>query len=63
MPFAVDVRFGSGSEWRVDIRGCVYKGSGDIYVNRSGTYFPAAFLLGKKVEPVTAVCEGDAPRA
>ena len=61
LAFAIDIRF--GSEWRNDIRGCVYKGSGDIYVKKGDAYRPAAFLLGKNVEPVAGVCEGETPRA
>ena len=62
MPFAVDVRFG-GSEWREDIAGCVYQGSGDIFVKRGDGYRPAAFLFGKKAEPVEGVCEAAPSRA
>jgi hypothetical protein len=61
LAFVVDIRF--GPEWRNDIRGCVYKDSGDIYVKKGDAYRPAAFLFGKNVEPVAGVCEGEAPRA
>jgi hypothetical protein len=62
VPFAVDVRF--GSEWqRDDIVGCVYRESGDILVKRGDVYRPAAFLLGKNVQPVAGACEAAAPRA
>lgn len=62
MPFAVDVRLGD-NQWREnDIVGCIYRGSGDLYVNRGG-FRPAAFLLGKNVDPVPGVCEAaPAPR-
>lgn len=54
--FAIDVRF--GSEWRQnDVVGCVYPGSGDLYVKSGDAYRPAAFLLGKNVAPVAGVCE------
>lgn len=57
LTFAVDVRFGE-SEWREnDIVGCVYKGSGDLFVQRGDEYRPAAFLLGKNVKPVAGVCQ------
>jgi len=60
--FAVDVRF--GSEWhRDDIVGCVYRGSGDLFVKRGDAYRPAEFLLGKNVEPVAGACEAAPPRA
>jgi len=56
LPFAVDVRF--GDSWREnDIVGCVYKGSGELFVKRGDSYRPAAFLLGKAAEPVPGVCE------
>ena len=60
VPFAIDVRF--GDEWKEDILGCVYQGSGNLFVKRGDAYRPAAFLLGKKVEPVPNVCQG-APAA
>jgi hypothetical protein len=59
VPFSVDVRF--GSEWtQNDIVGCVYKGSGELYVKRGDAYRPAGFLLGKNVQPVAGVCEAAA---
>ncbi len=62
VPFAIDVRY--GSEWKEDIVGCVYEGSGDLFVKRGDAYRPAAFLLGKKAEPVPHVCrETEASKA
>jgi hypothetical protein len=59
--FAVDVRF--GGEWHEDdIVGCAYPGTGELYVKRGDEYRPAAFLLGKNVEPAPGVCES-APHA
>ena len=59
--FAIDVRF--GGEWHDnDILGCVYSGSGALFVKRGDAYRPAAFLLGKNVDPVPGVCEA-APQA
>jgi hypothetical protein len=56
VPFAIDVRF--GSEWhKDDVIGCVYRESGDLFVKRGDAYRPAAFLLGKNVDPVAGVCE------
>jgi hypothetical protein len=56
VPFAIDVRF--GSEWHEnDVVGCVYRGSGKLFVKRGEQYRPAAFLLGKNAEPVAGVCE------
>jgi hypothetical protein len=62
VPFAIDVRF--GSEWREnDVVGCVYTASGDLFVKRGDAYRPAAFLLGKNVEPVAGACEGAPARS
>lgn len=56
LAFAIDVRFGS-SEWRDgDIVGCVYTGTGDLFVKKGKEYRPAAFLLGKKADAVSGVC-------
>jgi hypothetical protein len=56
VPFAIDVRF--GSEWHEgDIVGCVYRGTGDLFVKRGNEYRPAEFLLGKDVKPVDGVCQ------
>lgn len=61
VPFAVDVRFG-GSAWREnDIVGCAYTGSNDLFVKSGDAYFPAALLLGKKVEAVAGACEPAPP--
>lgn len=55
VPFAVDVRFGE-KEWQEnDIVGCVYLNAG-IFVKRGEQYRPAAFLLGKNVDPAPGVC-------
>jgi hypothetical protein len=62
MTFAVDVRF--GEQWREnDITGCVYTASGELFVKSGDAYRPAAFLLGKNVEPVAGVCETAPARA
>lgn len=56
VPFAIDVRY--GSEWSEnDILGCVYRGSGDLFVKNGDGYRPAAFLLGKNVKTVPGACE------
>lgn len=53
--FAVDVRF--GGEWRPnDIVGCVYRTTGELYVERDDGFRPASFLLGKNLGPVPGVC-------
>jgi hypothetical protein len=62
VPFAIDIR--SGEEWREgDILGCVYRKSGEIFVKIGDAHRPAAFLLGKDVEPVPGACEAAPPRA
>lgn len=52
--FAVDVRY--GDEWTESITGCVYEGSGTLYVAIGGEYHRAEYLLGKRAEPVAGVC-------
>ena len=62
LTFAIDVRF--GSEWQEnDVVGCVYRGSGDLFVKRGDAYRPAGFLLGKNLGPVPGVCEAAPPRS
>ena len=61
VPFAVDVRFG-GPEWHEnDVVGCVYAGSGSLFVKLGDSYRPAEIFLGKSVEPVAGVCVPAAP--
>lgn len=60
--FALDSRF--GSEWHEgDYVGCVYRGSGNIFIKSGDQYRPAAFLLGKDLAPVAGVCEAAPPKA
>lgn len=61
VPFAVDVRFGSGEWQQNDIVGCAYAGSGELFVKSGEQFFPVALLLGKKAEPVAGVCEAAPP--
>jgi hypothetical protein len=62
VPFAIDVRF--GTEWHEnDIVGCVYTGSGDLFVKKGDSYRPAAFLLGKNLEPAAGMCEAAPARS
>jgi len=63
VPFSVDVRFGRGEWQRDDIVGCAYRASGSLFVKLGEAYFPAALLLGKKVDPVPGVCEAAAARS
>ena len=56
VPFAIDVRY--GPEWQEnDLIGCVYRGSGELFVKNGDGYRPAAFLLGKNVKAVAGACE------
>ncbi len=57
--FVIDVRY--GDEWTENVTGCVYEGSGAIYVAVGDEYRPAAFLLGKKAEAVSGVCVAISP--
>lgn len=61
LPFAVDVRF--GADWKEDLVGCVYQGSGDLFVRVGDDYRPVAFLFGKKADPRPDVCREAAPRS
>lgn len=60
VPFAIDVRFISEEWQKDDIVGCIYTGKGDLFVKKGDSFRPAAFLLGKNVEPVAGVCEAAA---
>lgn len=61
VPFAVDIRH--GSEWHEDVVGCAYRDSGKLFVKVGDSYRPAAFLLGKNVEPVAGVCKAEPARS
>ncbi len=56
LTYAIDARFGSEVH-ADDIVGCVYPASGAIFVKSGDEYRPAAFLLGKKADPVAGACE------
>ena len=57
VPFAIDIRWGDGEWQQDDIVGCAYRKSGDLLVKVGDAYRPAAFLLGKDVQPVAGACE------
>jgi hypothetical protein len=63
VPFAIDGRFASGQWSENDVVGCVYGASGDVFVKIGDSYRPAAFLLGKNVQPVPSVCQSGSPPA
>ncbi len=48
--------------WQKDaITGCLYPDSGEIFVNRGGTWYPGTILLGKKgPKPAEGVCRAGA---
>lgn len=61
VPFAIEVFY--GDQRGTDIVGCIYQGSGDMFVKSGDAYRPAAFLLGKNLEPVAGVCEAAPKRS
>lgn len=61
--FSVDVRFGNGEWQRDDIVGCAYRASGNLFIQRGEAYFPAALLLGKKVDALPGACQAVAARS
>jgi len=63
VPFSVDVRFGAGDWQRDDIVGCAYRASGNLFIQRGDAFFPAALLLGKKVEALPGACQAVATRS
>lgn len=63
VPFAVDVRFGTGAWERDDIVGCAYRATGSLFIKRGDAFFPASLLLGKKVDRVAFVCQAAAQRS
>jgi hypothetical protein len=63
--FAIDERRGmfrasDDSGWRTAaVSGCVYVGSGEVFVKVGDRHRPAAFLLGKNLKPVAeGICQG-----
>lgn len=63
VPFSVDIRYGSGEWQRDDIVGCAYRASGNLFIQRGEAYFPAALLLGKKVDALPGACQAAAARS
>jgi hypothetical protein len=63
VPFAIDDRFG-GDEWNQNvIEGCLYRGTGYLFVKIGEDYRPSSFLLGKNVGAVKGVCVAAPPPA
>ncbi|HEX5097954.1 MAG TPA: hypothetical protein VFV94_00570 [Polyangiaceae bacterium] len=63
VPFAIDDRFG-GDTWNQNvIEGCLYRGTGYLFVKIGEDYRPSAFLLGKNVGAVKGVCVAAPPPA
>jgi len=56
MTFAVDARWGTEAWHENDITGCAYVSSGDLYVKIGDEFRGAAYLVGKKADPVAGVC-------
>ena len=63
VPFSVDARFGKGEWQQDDIVGCAYRASGNLFIQRGEAYFPAALLLGKKVDALPGACQSAAARS
>ena len=61
VPFAIDVRWVADDWQENDVVGCVYSGSGDLFVKKGNAYRPAAFMLGKNVDAVAGACEPAPP--
>lgn len=63
VPFAIDDRFG-GDAWNQNvIEGCLYRGTGYLFVKIGEEYRPSSFLLGKNVPPAKGVCVAAPPPA
>jgi hypothetical protein len=61
-PFSIDIRY--GGDWQQnDIVGCAYPKTSELFVKIGDSYRPAAFLLGKNLEPVPGVCEAAPARS
>lgn len=65
--FAVDAQSGydllaAKDNWRKNVMtGCVYPGSGTVYVLRSGAYYESGIMIGKKTKAAPAhTCAVDA---
>lgn len=61
VPFAIDVRFGSGEWQKDDIVGCAYRDNGELFVKSGDAFRPAAFLLGQDLPPVEGACVAGSP--
>jgi hypothetical protein len=55
IPYQIEVRY--GQDWQSSLQGCVYRGSGDVFVAIGDEYRPAAYLLGKDEAAVPGVCQ------
>lgn len=53
--YELDVRY--GDDWQLDVVGCVYRASGEIFVKLGEEYRPAEVLLGEDKAPVKGACE------
>lgn len=75
LAFAVDAKYGfdprdefpdererAEERWQKDaITGCLYPETNELFVNRSGTHYPAGLLLGKKASKAAeGVCRAEA---
>ena len=53
VPVTVEARYGlmPDDRWRMEVTGCVYVATQEVFIKRGGQHRPAAFLLGKRTPP------------
>lgn len=59
LAFAVDEGRGGNTLRKDAITGCVYPGTGTVFIQRDGSFFPASLLLGKNASAAAGVCKAD----
>ena len=52
--YQVEARY--GDTWHPNYAGCVYQGSGKVYVELGDEFYPVEAVLGEDVEAVSGVC-------
>ena len=58
IPYQVEARY--GQDWYPNFKGCVVRGTGDVFVEMGEEHRPAAYILGKDVEAAPDVCQAKA---
>lgn len=51
-----EVEASYGEDWQTAFTGCVYQGSGKVFVAQGDQFYPSEFMLGKDVEAVSGAC-------